>query len=315
MSMKEIARRFRARSPTRPCALPISWINILAGPPAEVDGRTLDGRTQWFLQLLARSGQPAAHAMTRGRGTRGIRRLHAVAGRQARAGQPRSSTAQCPVPPAPCASASTAWPAPCAPAADHPLFPRRRLGDRAASRATTSPAVIFAPAPAAPSSRSITGWRPSTSSRPLSTMRSPPTAGWRRGRHAGPRSRPHCRGGRFGRRNAGRRGCPRSAPRAPPTLPAVADLSRDRPGGRRASHRAAGEGFPAHPGRHDLVPRRTISTATGEIDDPRACRCAPPTSPAWRRRWSSPRASIRCATRARPMPRRLQRGGRQDDPP
>ena len=44
--------------------MPISWINILAGPPAEVDGRTLDGRTQWFLQLLARSGQPPAHAMT-----------------------------------------------------------------------------------------------------------------------------------------------------------------------------------------------------------------------------------------------------------
>jgi len=64
MSMKEIAREIQGKVANLALRMPISWINILAGPPAEVDGRTLDGRTQWFLQLLARSGQPPAHAMT-----------------------------------------------------------------------------------------------------------------------------------------------------------------------------------------------------------------------------------------------------------
>jgi acetyl esterase len=44
--------------------MPISWVNILAGPPIGVDGRTLDGRAQWFLRLLAYSGQPAMHTMS-----------------------------------------------------------------------------------------------------------------------------------------------------------------------------------------------------------------------------------------------------------
>lgn len=64
MSMKEIAREIQGKVANLALRMPISWINILAGPPAEVDGRTLDGRTQWFLQLLAHSGQPPAHAMT-----------------------------------------------------------------------------------------------------------------------------------------------------------------------------------------------------------------------------------------------------------
>src|SRR5258708_17053862 len=44
--------------------MPISWVNILAGPSVTVDGRTLDGRTQWLLQLLARSGQPPIEQST-----------------------------------------------------------------------------------------------------------------------------------------------------------------------------------------------------------------------------------------------------------
>ena len=64
MAMKEIARDVVGRAANLALRMPISWVNILAGPPVGVDGRTLDGRTQWFLQLLARSGQPAMHQMT-----------------------------------------------------------------------------------------------------------------------------------------------------------------------------------------------------------------------------------------------------------
>jgi acetyl esterase len=64
MAMKEIARDVIGKAANLALRMPISWVNILAGPPIGVDGRTLDGRTQWFLQLLARSGQPAMHQMT-----------------------------------------------------------------------------------------------------------------------------------------------------------------------------------------------------------------------------------------------------------
>jgi acetyl esterase len=56
--MKEIVRELQGKAANLALRMPISWINILAGPPVTVDGRTLDGRTQWLLQLLARSGQP-----------------------------------------------------------------------------------------------------------------------------------------------------------------------------------------------------------------------------------------------------------------
>jgi acetyl esterase len=58
MPVKEIARELQGKAANLALRMPISWINILAGPPVSVDGRTLDGRTQWLLQLLARSGQP-----------------------------------------------------------------------------------------------------------------------------------------------------------------------------------------------------------------------------------------------------------------
>src|SRR5258707_9791178 len=57
MPLKEIARELQGRAASLALRMPIAWVNILAGPPVTVDGRTLDGRAQWFLQLLARSGQ------------------------------------------------------------------------------------------------------------------------------------------------------------------------------------------------------------------------------------------------------------------
>jgi acetyl esterase len=57
MPVKEIARELQGKAANLALRMPISWVNILARPPVTVDGRTLDGRTQWFLQLLARSGQ------------------------------------------------------------------------------------------------------------------------------------------------------------------------------------------------------------------------------------------------------------------
>jgi acetyl esterase len=57
MQVKEIARELQGTAANLALRMPIAWVNILAGPPVTVDGRTLDTRTQWFLQLLARSGQ------------------------------------------------------------------------------------------------------------------------------------------------------------------------------------------------------------------------------------------------------------------
>src|SRR5262245_15492686 len=57
MQMKEIARELQGTAANLALRMPISWVNILAGPPVTVDGRTLDTRAQWFLQLLTRSGQ------------------------------------------------------------------------------------------------------------------------------------------------------------------------------------------------------------------------------------------------------------------
>ena len=63
MVLKEIARELQGKAANLALRMPISWVNIITGPPAAVDGRTLDGRTQWFLQLLARSGQPPLHQL------------------------------------------------------------------------------------------------------------------------------------------------------------------------------------------------------------------------------------------------------------
>ena len=64
MPIREIVRELQGKAANLALRMPISWVNILAGAPVTVDGRTLDGRTQWFLQLLARSGQLPAHRMS-----------------------------------------------------------------------------------------------------------------------------------------------------------------------------------------------------------------------------------------------------------
>jgi len=63
MEMAAIARELQGKAANLALRMPISWVNILAGAPITVDGRTLDGRTQWFLQLLARSGQQPLHQL------------------------------------------------------------------------------------------------------------------------------------------------------------------------------------------------------------------------------------------------------------
>jgi acetyl esterase len=63
MPMKEITRALQGRVANMALRMPISWVHIAAGPPIVVDDRTLDSRTQWFLQLLARSGQRSLHTL------------------------------------------------------------------------------------------------------------------------------------------------------------------------------------------------------------------------------------------------------------
>ncbi len=64
MPVREIARELQGKAANLALRMPISWVNILAGPPVTVDDRTLDARTQWFLQLLARSGRPPLETMS-----------------------------------------------------------------------------------------------------------------------------------------------------------------------------------------------------------------------------------------------------------
>ncbi|CAN5377245.1 alpha/beta hydrolase [soil metagenome] len=63
MELKEFARQLQGKAANLALRMPISWVNIMAGAPITVDGRTLDTRTQWFLQLLARSGQQPLHLL------------------------------------------------------------------------------------------------------------------------------------------------------------------------------------------------------------------------------------------------------------
>jgi acetyl esterase len=63
MQVKEIARKLQGRAAHMALRMPISWVHIAAGPAIVVDGRTLDSRTQWFLRLLARSGQQPLHTL------------------------------------------------------------------------------------------------------------------------------------------------------------------------------------------------------------------------------------------------------------
>lgn len=43
--------------------MPLSWVNLAAGSPRTVDGRTLDARTQWLLKLIEKSGRPPLERM------------------------------------------------------------------------------------------------------------------------------------------------------------------------------------------------------------------------------------------------------------
>jgi acetyl esterase len=63
MELKEFARQLQGKAANLALRMPISWVNLMAGSPITVDGRTLDTRTQWFLQLLARSGQQPLHML------------------------------------------------------------------------------------------------------------------------------------------------------------------------------------------------------------------------------------------------------------
>ena len=64
MQAKEIAREMVGKAAYWALRMPISWVNIMVGPPVSVDGRTLDARTQWLLTLMKRSGQKALHEGT-----------------------------------------------------------------------------------------------------------------------------------------------------------------------------------------------------------------------------------------------------------
>jgi hypothetical protein len=102
MELKEIARELQGKAANAALRMPISWVNLLAGAPITVDGRTLDTRTQWFLQLLARSGQQPLHRLGVQQARSEFDMFQAARRRSA-----RSSTAPSPARPAGCACAST----------------------------------------------------------------------------------------------------------------------------------------------------------------------------------------------------------------
>lgn len=64
MPVKEIVQAIQGRAAHLALRLPISWVNLLTGPAVTVDGRILDARTQWLLQLLSRSGHPPIETLT-----------------------------------------------------------------------------------------------------------------------------------------------------------------------------------------------------------------------------------------------------------
>lgn len=64
MPMKEFVRTLQGQAANLALRLPISWVNLLTGPAVTVDGRLLDTRSQWFLQLLARSGRAGIETLS-----------------------------------------------------------------------------------------------------------------------------------------------------------------------------------------------------------------------------------------------------------
>ena len=157
---------------------------------------------------------------------------------------------------------------------------------------------------AAGCSRSTTGWRPSTPSRPRSKTRSRPSPGRT---STPPSSAPTRRGSRSAATAPAATSRPRSASQnreaGTRAGAAAAALPRHRRGRRPAVARHLRRGLPADPQRHGVV-RGPLPARRLDHDDPRASMMrAEPTSPACPPPTSPPPASTRCATRARSTPR------------
>jgi len=58
MSSSPLAEYLQSRLAAVATRLPLSWINLMAGAPRTIEGRTLDARSQWLLRLIERSGRP-----------------------------------------------------------------------------------------------------------------------------------------------------------------------------------------------------------------------------------------------------------------
>ena len=58
MELKEIARELQGKAANAALRMPIAWVNLLAGPPITVDGRTIKTRTRGatIADLLAQEG-------------------------------------------------------------------------------------------------------------------------------------------------------------------------------------------------------------------------------------------------------------------
>lgn len=63
MASSPLAEYLQTRAATLATRLPLSWINLVAGAPRTIDGRTLDARSQWLLRLIERAGRPALHKL------------------------------------------------------------------------------------------------------------------------------------------------------------------------------------------------------------------------------------------------------------
>ena len=107
MPMKEIARELQGKAANLALRMPISWVNILAGPP--VDGRRPHARRPHpVVPAVAGTQRPAADAQDeRGRRPRRHRRLPAAAERTPRTGRRDRRSHHRRARPAGCASAST----------------------------------------------------------------------------------------------------------------------------------------------------------------------------------------------------------------
>jgi acetyl esterase len=63
MKSSPVAEYLQHRLAALATRMPLAWINLLTGAPRTCDGRTLDARTQWLLNVIERSGQPPLHRL------------------------------------------------------------------------------------------------------------------------------------------------------------------------------------------------------------------------------------------------------------